>query len=182
VADGAELEADEVIELVAAVWGGGQAEPAAGRDLLDGVLKRGGRHVMAFVDDYKAVAGRECGDVVAAGQGLEGGDVDGSAGFGAPAAALAGLDSEQVVDTCAPLVGERLAVDQDQGGDPMGRDERAGDDCLTRRLRRTGLTQGIIQHVLIQLVTNRRPPGRPAMPSMTPCSSGASRTSARFSG
>jgi hypothetical protein len=50
VPDRAELEGDEVIELVAAVGGGGQAEPSAGWDLPDRVLERCGWDVVAFVD------------------------------------------------------------------------------------------------------------------------------------
>ena len=45
------LHGDQVVELVAAVWGGGQPEPAPGRDLLDRVLERRGRDVVAFVGD-----------------------------------------------------------------------------------------------------------------------------------
>lgn len=95
MADRAELQGDEVIELVAAVGGGGQPDPAAGGDLLDRVLERGGGYVMAFVDHDQAVAGGESTDVSVAGQGLEGGNVDGAVGLGAAAAPLAGLDPEQ---------------------------------------------------------------------------------------
>jgi hypothetical protein len=45
------LHGDQVVEPVAAVWGGGQPEPAPGRDLLDRVLERRGRDVVAFVGD-----------------------------------------------------------------------------------------------------------------------------------
>ena len=76
VPDRAELQRDEVVELVAAVGGGGQAEPAAGGDLADGVLEGGGRDVVALVDDDQPVAGGQLRDVVGAGQGLQGGDVD----------------------------------------------------------------------------------------------------------
>src|SRR5262249_37073155 len=66
------LHGDQVVELVAAVRGGGQAEPAPCRDLLDRVLERGGRDVMAFVSDDKAVPGGKPRDVVAAGPGAGG--------------------------------------------------------------------------------------------------------------
>ena len=69
VADGAELEGNEVVESVAAVRGGGQAEPAPSRDVPDGVLERRGGDVVALVDDDQAVAGGERGQVVAAGRG-----------------------------------------------------------------------------------------------------------------
>jgi hypothetical protein len=42
------LHGDQVIEFVAPVRRGGQPEPAARRDLLDRVLERGGRNVVAF--------------------------------------------------------------------------------------------------------------------------------------
>jgi len=45
-------------------------------DLLDRVLEGGGRDVMAFVGDDKAVPGSQLRDVVAAGQGLQGDDID----------------------------------------------------------------------------------------------------------
>src|SRR5260370_39476208 len=49
VAGRADLEGDQVVELVAPVGGSGQPEPAPGRDLLDGVLERRSRDVVAFV-------------------------------------------------------------------------------------------------------------------------------------
>jgi len=64
------LHGDQVVKLVAAVRGSGQPEPAPCRDLLDCVLERGGRDVMAFVGDDKAVPGGQLWHVVAAGQGL----------------------------------------------------------------------------------------------------------------
>jgi hypothetical protein len=76
VADGAKVQADEVVEFVAPVGGGGQAQPAAGGDLFDGVGEGGRRHVVAFVGDDEAVASGELGDVLTAGEGLQGDDVD----------------------------------------------------------------------------------------------------------
>ena len=46
------------------------------------------------------------------------------------AAALAGLDAEQVSDTRAPLVGQGLAVDEHEGRHAAGGDDCAGDDGL----------------------------------------------------
>ena len=43
--DRSHLHGDQVVELVAAVRGGGEPEPAPCRDLLDRVLERGGRLV-----------------------------------------------------------------------------------------------------------------------------------------
>ena len=74
VADRAGLHADEVIELVAPVGGGGQPEPPPGGDLPDGVLEGGGRDVVALVGDDQPVLGGQLRDVVAACQGLQGDD------------------------------------------------------------------------------------------------------------
>jgi hypothetical protein len=51
VPDWANLQGDQVVKLVASVGGGRQAEPAPGRDLLDRVLERRRRDVVAFVGD-----------------------------------------------------------------------------------------------------------------------------------
>ena len=77
------------------------------------MLERG-RDVVAFIGDDQPVTGGQRGDVAAAGQGLQGEDVDGSAEFGATAAKLPGLHAEELTDAAAPLVGQRLAVNQDQ--------------------------------------------------------------------
>lgn len=58
VPDGADLQGDEVVKLVAPVGGGGQAEPAAGRDLLCRVLEDRGWDVMALVHGDQAIPGR----------------------------------------------------------------------------------------------------------------------------
>ena len=59
VPDRADLHADQVVELVAPVGGGGQPEPPPGGDLPDGVLERGGRDVVALIatiSPYPAVS------------------------------------------------------------------------------------------------------------------------------
>src|SRR3954471_14490819 len=61
----------------------GWDDPAAGRDLQDGVLECGRGNVVALVDDDQPVAGGKLGDVVGAG---EGGDFD-DAGSSATSAA-----------------------------------------------------------------------------------------------
>ena len=127
VPDRAELQRDQVIELVTAVRGGGQAEPAPGWDLLDGVLERRCRDVVAFVGDDQPVPGGELCDVVAAGQGLQGDDVDDPGDLRPAAAELPGLDAEELADAGAPLVGQCLAVDQHQRGGAVG-----GDDARRR--------------------------------------------------
>ena len=109
-----DLPGDEVVELVAPVRGGRQAEPAAGRDLLDGILEGRRRDVVAFVSDYQAVTRGQLADIGAAGQGLQGDDVDGPAELGPAAAELAWLDAEELADAGPPLVGQRLAVHQDE--------------------------------------------------------------------
>ena len=108
------LHGDEVVELVAPVRRGGQPEPAARRDLLDRVLERGGRNVVAFIGDNQPVTGGQRGDVVLAGEGLQGEDVDGPTELRAAAAELPGLHAEEIADSAAPLVGQCLAVNQDQ--------------------------------------------------------------------
>ena len=132
VADRAELHPDQVVELVTPIRGGGKTEPAPCGDLPHRVFERGDRNMVALVDDDQAVAGAEIGNVVCAGQALQGGDVDGAGGLGPSAAALAGLDAEQVVDAGPPLVGEGLAVDQHERRHAVGGDQCAGDDGLAR--------------------------------------------------
>jgi hypothetical protein len=81
---------------------------------------------MALIGDDQPVPGGQLRDVVAAGQGLQGDDVDGAAELGPAAAELPGLDAEELADPGPPLVGQGLAVDQDERGDPVGSDDRAG--------------------------------------------------------
>jgi hypothetical protein len=56
VPDRAEVQGDQVVELVPAVRSGGQPEPAPRRDLLDRVLERRGRDVVALIGDDQPVA------------------------------------------------------------------------------------------------------------------------------
>jgi hypothetical protein len=109
--DWADVHSDEVVELVAPVRGGGQAEPAPDRDLPDGIREGGGWHVVALVGDDQPVPGGEAGDVVAAGQGLHGDHVDGAAQLRPAAAELPGLDAEELGDPGPPLVGKCFPVD-----------------------------------------------------------------------
>jgi len=81
--------------------------------------------MMALVRDDQPVPGGESGDVVAAGQGLQGNDVDGAAELSPAAAELPGLDAEELGNPGSPLVGEGLAIDEDQCGCPMRGDDRA---------------------------------------------------------
>jgi len=79
VPDRADLQSDQVVESVTPVGSGGQPEPATGRDLFDRMLERRGGHVVAFVRDHQPIPGGELGNVIAAGQGLQGKDVDSAA-------------------------------------------------------------------------------------------------------
>jgi hypothetical protein len=76
----------------------GQPEPAPGWDLLDGMLERRCWDVVAFVRDHQPVPGGEGWDVFAAGQGLQGDDVDDSFDLRAASAELPCLDPEIVTD------------------------------------------------------------------------------------
>ena len=130
LADWAQLETDEVIELVTTVRGGGQSEPAAGRNLTHGMLERGGRHMVAFIDNNKSVAGCQLGEVVTTGKRLQGCDVDHAPSLGPPSTPLPGLLAEQFVDTGAPLVGEGLPVNEDQSRYAVGGNQGTGDHGL----------------------------------------------------
>ena len=98
VPDGTDLQRDQVVKLVAPVRGGRQAEPAPGRDLLDGVLERCRRDMVAFIRDHQPIPGSELGDVIPPRQGLESDDVDDPADLGTAAAELAGCHVEMIAD------------------------------------------------------------------------------------
>ena len=102
------MQADEVVELVTSVGGGGEPEPAAGGDLGDGGREGRGGDVVALVDDDQAVAGGEVRDVLCAGEGLQGGDIDDPGGLAASAAPLAGVDPKEFPGADAPLVRQGL--------------------------------------------------------------------------
>src|SRR6185312_15605544 len=108
------LHGDQAVELVAPVWRGGEPEPAARWDLLDRVVECGSRNVVAFVGDDQPVTGGQRGDVVLAGERLQGDDVDNPAELRAAAAKLPGLHAEELTDAAPPLVSQCLAVHQDQ--------------------------------------------------------------------
>ena len=132
MADRAELEADQVVEAVAPVGRGGQPEPVARGDGADRGLERGCRDVVALVDNDLAVGAELVGEVVAAGEGLQSGDVDDAGELGSAAAELARFEAEEVGDLAAPLVGERLAVDQHERGNGSLGDDGTGHDGLPR--------------------------------------------------
>jgi len=86
--------------------------------------------VVALVGHDQPVPGGQLSDVVAAGQGLQGDDGDSSAQLGPAAAELPCFHGEELADPGPPLVGQGLAVDQDERGDLAGGDDRAGHYCL----------------------------------------------------
>jgi hypothetical protein len=104
VPDRSHLHGDQVVEFVAAVRGGGQPQPSPCGDLLDRVLECGGRDMVALVSDDETVPGGQFRDVVAAGGGLQGDDIDGTAQLGLTAAELPGFDAEELGDPGPPLV------------------------------------------------------------------------------
>jgi hypothetical protein len=132
VADRAELEADQVVEAVAPVGRGGEPDPAARRDGADGGLERGCRDVVALIDDDLAVGAELVGEVGSAGECLQRGDVDDSGELGSAAAELPRFEAEEVGDLAAPLVRERLAVDQHERGNGSPGDDGTGHDGLPR--------------------------------------------------
>jgi hypothetical protein len=93
--------------------------------------ERRSRYVVALVHDHQAVPADQVRNVVPAGEGLQGDDVHDTPGFGPAPAELPSLDAEQVQDAGAPLVGQCLAVDQDQRGGGLPGDERARQHRLT---------------------------------------------------
>jgi hypothetical protein len=91
--------------------------------------------MVALIGDDQPVPGGQLRDVVAAGQGLQGDDVDSSAELGPAAAELSCFHAEKLADPRPPLVGQGLAVDQDERGDPVGGDDRTGHHGLPRSRR-----------------------------------------------
>jgi hypothetical protein len=136
VPDRADLQGDQVIEPVTPVRSRGQAEPAAGRDLLDRVLERRCRNVVTLVGDHQPISSRQRADIVAAGEGLQCDDVDNSPDLRPAAAKLSWCHAEMVTDTGPPLICQCFAVHQHQGGGCVCGDHRAGDHCLAGTGRR----------------------------------------------
>jgi hypothetical protein len=64
--------------------------------------------VVAFIGDDQPVPGGQLSDVVAAGQGLQGDDVDSSAQLGTAAAELPCFHAEELADPRPPLVRQGL--------------------------------------------------------------------------
>src|SRR6185312_5105260 len=72
------------------------------------------------------------GEVGSAGECLQSGDVDDAGELGSAAAELPRFDAEEVGDLTAPLVGERLAVNQHERGNGSLGDDGTGHDGLPR--------------------------------------------------
>jgi hypothetical protein len=109
--------------------------------------------VVALIGDDQPVPGGQLGDVVAAGQGLQGDHVDRSSELGTAAAELPGLDAEELADPRPLLVSQGLAIDQDERGDLMGGNDRAGHDGRPvrggrRRTLKIAATWPCAQHVV----------------------------------
>ena len=109
---------------------GGEPDPVAGWDGADSGLERGGRDVVALVDDDLAVAAELVGDVGSAGERLQGGDVNNAGELGSAAAELPRLGAEEVGDLASPLVGKGLAVHQHERRHRSLADDGASHDGL----------------------------------------------------
>ena len=107
---------DQVFESVAALGCGGQTQPVACGDSAQNGEEGFGRDVVAFVDDDESVVGGEFFDVVPAGKGGKQGDIQDSGSLRPSAADLAAFEVQVLVNTVALLVGQGLAVDQDESG------------------------------------------------------------------
>ena len=132
VPDRAQLQRDQIVELVATVRGCGQPEPPPGGDLAHGVLERRGRDVMALVDHDEAVPGGQLRQIIAPRQGLQRHHVNRAAQLRAPATQLARGDAEVLGQPRPPLIGEGLAVDQHQRRGVVPGDQRTGNHGLAR--------------------------------------------------
>ena len=130
--DRAQLQRDQIVELVATVRGCGQPEPPPGGNLAHGVLERRGGEVMALVDHDEAVSSGQLRQIIAPRQGLQRHHVDRAAQLRAAAAQLARGDAEVLGQPRPPLIGEGLAVDQHQRRGVVPGDQRTGDHGLAR--------------------------------------------------
>lgn len=93
------------------------------------MLERRSRNVVTFVDDRETVASRQRGDVLATTERLKHGDIDDATGLRAPAAELPWRHTEQFLNSGSLLVGQCLAVYEDErrcreGGNRGARDHR----------------------------------------------------------
>jgi hypothetical protein len=104
--------------------------------------------VVALVDDDLAVGAELVGKVGSAGECLQSGDVDDAGELGSAAAELPRFDADEVGDLAAPLVGERLAVNQHERGNGSPDDDGAGHDGLPRAGRSDQESQLVRQHRL----------------------------------
>jgi hypothetical protein len=114
VPDGTAVHSDQPFEPIASVGCGRQAQPGGCSDFADYPLERGGRHVVALVDDHEPVLRRHRCDIVALCQRLHHRDVDDTvwpASTRAHDADLLSVHAEVSYEPLAPLLEERLAID-----------------------------------------------------------------------
>ena len=130
MADRPQLKADQIIEAVPAVGGRGEAEPVACRDGSNCSLEGSRGNVVALVHDHEPVTGELAGQFGPPGEGLQRDDVDGARELRASAAQLPGLDPQEFLDLIAPLLGQGLAVHQNQRVEASTGDGRGGHDGL----------------------------------------------------
>jgi hypothetical protein len=109
-----ELKSDEVVKLVAPAGSGCQPEPPFRGDLFHCVVEGDSRQVVAFVDEDQTVLTGHLGDVIRTRQGLQRHDVDDAADLVPTTATLTCFHAKQLANPGAPLVGEGLAIDEDQ--------------------------------------------------------------------
>jgi hypothetical protein len=70
--------------------------------------------MVTFVRNHQPVACSQLADIGAPGERLQRDNINGPAELGTASAELAGLNAEELADTRPPLVGQRLAVYQDE--------------------------------------------------------------------
>jgi hypothetical protein len=109
------LVIDQVFEPVTALRCGGQAEPVPRGYAAQDAEECAGGDVVAFVHNDESVAGGDVLDVVAAGKRRQQRDVEDARGFRTPATDLTACETQVAADPVAPLIGQGLAIDQDQG-------------------------------------------------------------------
>ncbi len=128
VSNRAALHGDDLLQPVAAVGGGGEAEEVTGRRSPDCVLEGERRQVVAFVDDDESVGAEERSQVVDRLEALDHCQVDDAGQLASAAASLPdllGRKPEQNLELGAPLVEQWFAVGEDQGRQLPFRDQRA---------------------------------------------------------
>ena len=133
---GPELPRDDLLQPVSPLRRRGQPQPASRRDLPHHPLDRRRRHVVALVHDHQPVPGRHLDHIVPPCQRLHRRNVDHTPALLAAATELPRLDTQQVRDLPAPLLGQGGPVHQHEGRHPDAGRIGAGDDRLAGPRRR----------------------------------------------